>query len=97
MKEKHQFNNGQEGMTYWLECVERFDDFDMLDYMSDMSEVKAKSLILKSNKLISLVMKNIYMKEMSAGDLVSIVKLLGARIVQTASIKMAEDQKEELK
>jgi len=95
-KEKQQFN-GQDGMTYYMECIERFDEFDMVDYMADMSEAKAKSLILRSNKLITTMHKEIYRKEMSAGDLVAIIKLVGARVVQTASIKMAEDQREELR
>ena len=32
---KEMENTGQDGSAYWLECVNQFDSFDVLEYMSE--------------------------------------------------------------
>ena len=86
---KEMENTGQDGSAYWLECVNQFDSFDVLEYMSE--------IVKQSNTLLRLIQKRIYTPEVCAGDMAAILKMVGARVVQTASKIMAEDQRENLR
>jgi len=94
---KEMENTGQDGSAYWLECVNQFDSFDLFEYMSNKEKDEIVQIVEQTNTLLGLIQKRIYTPEVCAGDMAAILKMVGARVVQTASKIMAEDQKENLR
>ena len=100
MKERKYENNGIDGIPFFTQCIDEFEEFDLKLYLSELDDKSEKRVFKLANFLIDNLAKGtktLGYDNINTGELTSAIKIFGARVIQATMIQYNETEKEDLR
>lgn len=100
MKDRKFENNGIDGIPFFSQCIDEFEEFNLKLYLSGLDEKSEKRIFKLANFLINNLSKGtdeLGYESMNTGELTSAIKIFGARVIQATMLQYNETEKEEFK